>query len=215
MAPLCDLAALDGERGVRQAGRVQVVLLVALAFFLGSIPFGVLVARRRGVNIQERGSGNIGATNVARVLGKAPALFVLVLDAAKAAAPTYATLRLEQPLAVVAAVGFAAIAGHCFSPWLRFRGGKGVACAIGVYLVVAPLSAAITIGAFVVVLALTRVPALGSAAGAWVMAALLWRTDPALGVFGLATASLIMITHRSNWRALAERRRAAASPPQT
>lgn len=194
---------------------MQVVLLVALAFLLGSIPFGVLVARRRGVNIQERGSGNIGATNVARVMGKAPALVVLVLDATKAAAPTYAAVLLEQPLAVVAAVGFSAIAGHCFSPWLRFRGGKGVACAIGVYLVLAPLAAAIAIGAFVVVLALTRVPALGSAVGAWVMAALLWRTAPALGAFGLATALLIMITHRSNWRALAERRRASAEPPKT
>ena len=186
------------------------MLFVALAFLAGSVPFGVLVARRRGVNIQERGSGNIGATNVARVLGKAPALLVLLLDGAKAAAPTYLALRLGHAPQVVAAVAFAAILGHCFSPWLRFRGGKGVACAIGVYLVISPMFSAVVIGVFVVVLALTRVPALGSAVGVWVMAALLtlYRSPP-FAALGLATAVLILFTHRSNWRQLAARRASA------
>lgn len=187
------------------------MLFIAFAFLAGSIPFGVLVARRRGVDIQQRGSGNIGATNVARVLGKAPALLVLLLDAGKAAVPTYLALWGGQPQAVVAAVAFAAIVGHCFSPWLRFRGGKGVACAIGVYLVISPTFSAIVIGSFVAVLAVTRVPALGSAVGVWVMAVLLtlYRSPP-LAALGLATAALILFTHRSNWRHLLARR--AAGP---
>jgi acyl phosphate:glycerol-3-phosphate acyltransferase len=187
---------------------VQAALLVLGAFLAGSIPFGVLIARRHGVNIQERGSGNIGATNVARVLGKAPAILTLALDGAKAAAPTYLALRAAQPELVVAAVGFAAMLGHCFSPWLRWRGGKGVACAVGVYLVIAPLLAALAVAVFAAVLLATRVPALGSIAGMITMAvALTWRGSPSYGAFAVATALLIVFTHRSNLRQLAERRR--------
>lgn len=207
---------------------MQAALFVVLAFLLGSVPFGVLVARRRGVNIREQGSGNIGATNVARVLGKAPAVITLLLDGAKAAAPTYLAQRgflldaslgpsfdasLDASLglphdALVAAVGFAAMLGHCFSPWLRFRGGKGVACAVGVYLVIAPFYAALAIAAFVAVLLVTRVPALGSIAGMISMAvALGWRSTRVYAAFAIATALLIVFTHRSNLRQLAARRR--------
>ena len=199
---------------------VSVALYVVAAFLAGSIPFGVLIARRYGVNIQERGSGNIGATNVARVLGKAPAVITLVLDGAKAAAPTYLAQRgfllgpsFDSSLgiphdALVAAVGFAAMLGHCFSPWLRFRGGKGVACAVGVYLVIAPLYAAIAIAVFVAVLLVARVPALGSIAGMISMAvALGWRSTRIYAAFAIATALLIVFTHRSNLRQLAARRR--------
>lgn len=189
---------------------VQAVLLVAAAFLAGSIPFGVLIARRYGVNIQERGSGNIGATNVARVLGKAPAIITLVLDAAKAAGPTCLALHHGARQELVAAVGFAAMLGHCFSPWLRGRGGKGVACAVGVYLVIAPAFTALAITAFALVLFVTRVPALGSITGMLVMAgALLWRGSPSYATFAVATALLIVFTHRSNLRQLAARRRSA------
>lgn len=185
-------------------------LFIVGAFLAGSIPFGVLIARRYGVNIQERGSGNIGATNVARVLGKAPAIITLLLDGAKAAAPTYLALRYHQPELIVAATGFAAMLGHCFSPWLSFRGGKGVACAVGVYLVIAPLFAALAIAVFAAVLLVTRVPALGSIAGMIAMAvALTWRGSRLFGAFAVATALLIVFTHRSNLRQLAERRRAS------
>jgi acyl phosphate:glycerol-3-phosphate acyltransferase len=187
---------------------VALFVLAALAAFLaGSIPFGVLIARRYGVNIQERGSGNIGATNVARVLGKAPAILTLILDAAKAAAPTYLALRYgpagPRAEALVAIVGFAAMLGHCFSPWLRWRGGKGVACAVGVYLVIAPALAGVAIGLFAIVLLATRVPALGSIAGMIAMAIMLaWRDRPIYGALAIATALLIVFTHRSNLRQL-------------
>jgi acyl phosphate:glycerol-3-phosphate acyltransferase len=189
---------------------VQVILFVVLSFVAGSIPFGVLIARRRGVEIQRQGSGNIGATNVARVIGKAPALLVLVLDGGKAALPTYLAMRSQGAEAVIAAVGLAAILGHCFSPWLRWRGGKGVACALGVYLVIAPTFAALAIAVFVVVLAITRVPALGSIAGMFAMAiALTVRFSSVYGGFAIATALLIVYTHRSNLRALVGKPRSA------
>lgn len=191
------------------AAQVALVALVALlgAFLAGSIPFGVLIARRYGVNIQERGSGNIGATNVARVLGKAPAILTLVLDGAKAAAPTYLALRWHQPEGLVAGVGFAAMLGHCFSPWLRWRGGKGVACAVGIYLVMAPAFAAGAIALFALVVLATRVPALGSIAGMIAMAiALTVHGSPIYGAFAIATALLIVFTHRSNLRQLRARR---------
>lgn len=191
-------------------------LFIVGAFLAGSIPFGVLIARRYGVNIQERGSGNIGATNVARVLGKAPALITLVLDGAKAAAPTYLALRYAAPEPVVAATGFAAMLGHCFSPWLHWHGGKGVACAVGIYLVIAPLFAAIAIAVFAAVLLLTRVPALGSIAGMLAMAvALTWRGSRIYAAFAVATALLIVFTHRSNLRQLtAKQKPASGSEPE-
>src|SRR5262245_33406492 len=145
----------------------MIALLIALGFAAGSIPFGVLVARRRGVNIREQGSGNIGASNVTRVLGKGAGALVLVLDAAKGALPTLAAAHwLAEPWAVVA-TGFAAVLGHCFSPFLRGRGGKGVATALGVFAVIDP---AITLGGACVwglVFAMTRIPALGSLAAAF------------------------------------------------
>jgi acyl phosphate:glycerol-3-phosphate acyltransferase len=200
---------LDAAVRSSQTEAVQAILFVTLAFIAGSIPFGVLVARRRGVDLQQQGSGNIGATNVARVLGKAPALLVLVLDGAKAAAPTYVALRYGdgselRVATTVAATGLAAMLGHCFSPWLHWRGGKGVACALGVYLVIAPAMTALALGVFAVVLAATRVPALGSIAAMIAMAvALVWRGSPSYGGFAIATALLIVFTHRSNLRKLA------------
>src|SRR5258705_10946981 len=114
------------------------LLLVGLAFFAGAIPFGVFVAKRRGVAIQDHGSGNIGATNVARVLGLGPGLIVLVLDAAKGALAVVAARWWSGEPWTIAVTGFAAIAGHCFSPFLSGKGGKGVATAFGVFLLLVP-----------------------------------------------------------------------------
>src|SRR4051812_1167920 len=120
-------------------GVTVVVLAVIVAFLAGSIPFGVLFARARGVNIREHGSGNIGATNAAHVLGKKVGALVLLCDAAKGALPVLgARWLMPQRLPGddwtwgVAAVGLAAFIGHLAPPWLRFRGGKGVATGFGV-----------------------------------------------------------------------------------
>ena len=162
--------------GLALTGPLSVALVAALiagAFWAGAIPFGVLLARRRGVDIRAHGSGNIGATNVSRVLGARDGAIVLVLDALKGALPTALALALADPAAppgidarAVALTGGAAILGHCFSPFLRGRGGKGVATALGVFLVLAPAIVAVAVAIFAAVLAVTRVPALGSLAAA-------------------------------------------------
>ena len=186
---------------------MTLVALVLLGFGAGAIPFGVIVARRLGgVDIQAHGSGNIGATNVARVLGVVPGVVVLVLDATKGALPTALALGCAGDPRIVIATGAAAILGHCFSPWLGWRGGKGVATALGVFLVLTPPLAAIGIGVFALVLAVTRVPALGSLAGvASIAAILLGQRAHALAALAVGTLGLLIYTHRANLAKLRRR----------
>jgi len=175
------------------------IAYVVAGFVAGAIPFGVLIARRRGVNIKEHGSGNIGATNVARVLGVRDGLIVLLLDASKGALPTFAALRYCGWPAVVAITGGAAILGHCFSPFLRGKGGKGVATAFGVFLAIAPAFAGIAVLVFVVIWRITRVPALGSLAGiAAVSGLFVARGDSPYTALACLTMALLVYTHRTN-----------------
>jgi glycerol-3-phosphate acyltransferase PlsY len=185
------------------------ILFVASGFWIGSIPFGVLLAGRRGVDIRQQGSGNIGATNVARVLGLRAGLIVLVLDALKGALPTYLALANGPGRWVVVATGLAAILGHCFSPWLGYRGGKGVATALGVFAVIAPAAVVVALGVFAVVFAATRVPALGSLAGAAaITATLVVRGAPtAYTTLAVVTTLLLIYTHRGNLQRLRDKRR--------
>jgi glycerol-3-phosphate acyltransferase PlsY len=170
-----------------------------LGFIAGSIPFGVLIARRRGVNIKEHGSGNIGATNVARVLGARLGLLVLLLDASKGAAPVALAKYHGGSQTILAITGAAAILGHCFSPFLRGKGGKGVATAFGVFLVIAPRLAGISVIAFVIIWRLTRVPALGSLAASAALSALfVARGDTPYMLLALGTTALLVYTHRTN-----------------
>lgn len=147
------------------------VLLVPGAYLLGSVPFGLVVARLlRGVDVRAVGSGNIGASNVTRAAGKGAGVLTLALDVAKASLPMLLAVHLAgggRPAADwwAAAVGLAAFAGHLFPLWLGFKGGKGVATALGVFLVLAPVPALLAIATFGVSLAVTRIPAVGSLAG--------------------------------------------------
>lgn len=173
--------------------------LVLVGFFAGSIPFGFLIARRRGVNIQQEGSGNIGATNVTRVLGAKVGVIVLLLDTAKGALPTLAAMHYCGHPHVVAATGAAAILGHCFSPFLRGKGGKGVATSFGVFLVIAPPLAGLAVLVFVVIWRITKVPALGSLAASAAMSALfVARGQIDYVILALSTTALLVFTHRSN-----------------
>lgn len=182
--------------------------LIAGAFLAGAIPFGFLLARRRGVDIRSHGSGNIGATNVTRVLGARAGALVLVLDALKGALPTAAAITAAADPRLVAATGGAAILGHCFSPFLRGRGGKGVATALGVFLVIAPALVGIAVAVFAVVLTATRVPALGSLAGSAAIAAgLVARGGGPYAVLACATTALLVYTHRTNLARLRTRHR--------
>ncbi len=143
-----------------------------IAYLIGSVPFGLLLTKSAGAgDLRAIGSGNIGATNVLRTGRKQLALATLFLDILKGGIPVWVAGRYLGPdMAVV--VGLGAVVGHCFSIWLKFRGGKGVATALGVILVLTPVVALIAVLLFVAVTALTRYVSLGSMLGAVVACAL-------------------------------------------
>jgi glycerol-3-phosphate acyltransferase PlsY len=176
-------------------------LLCAAAYVAGSIPFGMLLARAKGINLREVGSGNIGATNVARAMGKGWAVAVLAADAAKGFLPVWLGRRFGLPAWGIALAGGAAIVGHMFTLFLRGRGGKGVATSLGVALALSPLAAAIGFGAYVVIFAATRLSSLGSLLGVWTFSLLFVLRDrpPApLLALSLGVAALVTLRHREN-----------------
>ena len=191
------------------SGSDPVVIGIVLgAFLLGSIPFGVLLARARGVDLKKVGSGNIGATNAARALGKKAGVVVLLLDTAKAWLPTAAALWLRLGSELAAVTAFAAFCGHIYSPWLKGRGGKGVACGLGAFLALAPACAGIAALVCVVVVAATRLGSLGSLLGAASLLPSLWflHEPRAYFVLGVVMFLLILWRHRENIDRMLHRR---------
>lgn len=184
------------------------IALVVGAYLLGSIPSSYLLVRNReGVDIREHGSGNAGATNVLRVSGPGLAVLTLLLDIAKGAAPVVLGKMLEMPGPAIGMAGVAAVLGHVFPVYLGFRGGKGVATAAGVMLVLDPLAAVAGIVVFVILVLVTRYVALGSmgsVAAFPVLAYLLglagWTEPPAVWFLLNAAfiALLIIVRHQSN-----------------
>ncbi len=188
-------------------------LVWAGAYLVGAIPFGYLVGRWRGVDIFQAGSGNIGATNVGRVLGKKFGLLVFVLDIAKGALPVAGALVLKTGLGpsdlyergwLEVGAGLAAFLGHLFPLYLRFRGGKGVATGAGVALVLLPVPALGALLAWVTVVAATRYVSLASLAAAVVLAALHLAAAGTVDVteprtlFCLLAVVLVFVRHRGN-----------------
>lgn len=180
--------------------------LLLAAYLFGGIPFGLLLGKYvGGVDVRAIGSGNIGATNVARSAGKMLGVVTLLLDACKGAAPVLlARYVLDQPAQVVSAVGVAAVVGHVFPVYLRFRGGKGVATGLGVFLALTPLASLAALFVFVVVFGLTKMVSPGSLAAAVALVgaiAYLGEPRPVL-VAALAVTGLIFIRHSGNIRRL-------------
>jgi glycerol-3-phosphate acyltransferase PlsY len=181
------------------------ILLVVAGYLLGSVPFGVVLARAKGIDPRKVGSGNIGASNVARSAGKGLGAATLLLDVAKASLPMLATRAIlaGDPAAPTwaMAVGVAAFVGHVFPVWLGFRGGKGVATGLGVFAVAAPLAALVAVLAFVAAFAVTRIAAVGSLLGVAVCIAgtflLRGGGDPVPWI-GLVVGAAIVWRHRSN-----------------
>jgi len=175
------------------------ILGALLGFLLGSVPFGyVLVKLRTGDDVRGFGSGNTGATNVGRVLGRKAGLAVLLADALKGVAAVLLAALIGPPASAAAAFG--AVAGHCYSPWLRGRGGKGVATMFGAFAVLAPVCAAIAAVALAAVAALTRAMSAGSlvAAVALVVSSW-WFAMPAEATLAALLSSLLVIwRHRGN-----------------
>jgi glycerol-3-phosphate acyltransferase PlsY len=185
-------------------------LLLAVGYLLGSIPFGLLVTRAfAGKDVRSGGSGNIGATNVARVAGKKLGALVLLLDAAKGSVAVLLSLQLfPGAFALQAGVGFAAFLGHVFPPWLAFKGGKGVATALGVLVVLLPWSALAGFVVWLLVLALTRTSSLGSLLGglAAIGAAFAFGAPVEHRVLAVALLLAMLWTHRANISRLLQRR---------
>jgi glycerol-3-phosphate acyltransferase PlsY len=179
-------------------------LLCAAAYVGGSIPTGMLVARARGVDIRRVGSGNIGATNVARALGRKWAVAVLIADAFKGFAPVFAgrvLLAGRLSAAEVALAGLAAIAGHMFTIFLRGRGGKGVATSLGVALAISPPAALCGFGLYIAAYLTLRISSVGSLLGIWsfpLFARLLGGVAPPYLALSIGTAVLVTIRHRQN-----------------
>jgi glycerol-3-phosphate acyltransferase PlsY len=204
------------------AGCPWLLAVLPLAGYLvGSIPFGVIIARAHGVDLRKVGSGNVGATNVARVLGRTWGYLCFFLDTAKGAAPVVVASLIVRPdrgpptpleQACWLGAGCGAVLGHVLNPWLKFRGGKGVATALGVVLGVYPYltwAGLCALGLWIAVTLVSRYVSLGSIVSAAaflpLVAAFNWGSLGALWplvTFAAAICALIIVRHRSNIRRL-------------
>jgi glycerol-3-phosphate acyltransferase PlsY len=184
-------------------------LVTALvAYLLGSIPTGFLVAKARGVDIRTVGSGNIGATNAFRVLGKGFGIFVLLMDALKGyVAVQYGTMLVERLLSggvphqyLCITAGIAAILGHNFTCWLNFKGGKGIATSAGVLIALVPLALVIVLSIFIILFVTTRYVSIGSIGAAFALPFATWFTqhDKGLTTVMAAIGALAILKHRKN-----------------
>ncbi len=192
---------------------VATLLLVLAGYLLGSIPCGLILAKLLGGHdVREHGSGNIGAANVSRVAGPAAGILTLLLDAAKGAAAVLLAARVtDQSASAMIFAGVAALLGHCFPVWLKFKGGKGVATALGVFIALCPLAALLALILFLLVMLSWRYVSLGSLSAAAAMPLLiyfLWapgHAPPLVITLGtLFAAVLIFYKHDANLQRLVD-----------
>jgi glycerol-3-phosphate acyltransferase PlsY len=185
---------------------MDAIVLTVVAYLFGAIPFGLLVAKSRGVDIREHGSGNIGATNVFRVLGKGWGIFTFTLDALKGFIPAYlfpiiGNVHLDYGVLF----GIAAILGHSFPIYLKLKGGKGVATSAGMLLGVAPVAVGIGFVSWVLCMVISRYVSLSSIVAAAVVAITVWvRGQQSLTVSIALTvmSALVIWLHRGNIKRL-------------
>lgn len=201
----------------------DLLLAVAAAYLLGSFPTGFLVGRARGVDLRAHGSGNIGATNAFRVLGRAAGSVVLVVDALKGAGAVFATRAIVPESArewAAVAAGLAAILGHNYTVWLRFRGGKGVATSAGVLCALAPGPLGVSAATWLIVAWMSRYVSLASIASAVALplGAVILGVSPPVRAFTILAAGLAIARHRANIRRLlagTEAKIGKKTPPKT
>ena len=175
-------------------------LLLICAYLLGSVPTGLLLARAFGVNIRETGSGNIGATNVYRTMGRKIGILTLIGDCLKGLIPVLVAKWLDLPDVWVAAIGLAAFLGHVYTVFLRFKGGKGVATALGVFLGTTPLSLLGALAVFALVLYRWRYVSAASIAAALVVPIIVTLSTgkPELIAMSCAISAIVIFRHREN-----------------
>lgn len=185
------------------------IVVAVAAYLLGSIPTGFLVARAKGIDIRKVGSGNIGATNSMRVLGKPAGIFVLLTDGAKgffgvglgyfiskAFGATDNQIETSRILA-----GIFSVLGHNYTCWLKFKGGKGIATTAGVYLSLAPWAVLVALAVFILAVLVTKYVSVGSIAAAIALPATVWIMSPnnlELGIVTTALGALAIYKHKPN-----------------
>jgi glycerol-3-phosphate acyltransferase PlsY len=198
------------------------IIVAVAAYLIGSIPTGFLVAKAKGIDIRSVGSGNIGATNAMRVLGKSAGIFVLLADVAKGyvacalipplvwnrVAPHYSGLfqyfhntSVENQMKYYLVAGIFAVLGHNYACWLKFKGGKGIATTAGVYLALAPTALGIAFVVFTLALLTTRYMSVASISGAIALPAAVWILQPHnyfLGIVTTALGALAIYRHKGN-----------------
>ena len=190
--PLADLSEDDVFRDL---------VLLAAGYLLGSIPFGVVIARvASDVDLRRVGSGNIGATNVLRAVGKGAAALTLLGDIGKGALAVGLARWTGASAPLVAAVGLAAVLGHLFPVWAGFRGGKGVATTLGVVLGAMPIVGGLLLVIWLAVAAITRYSSLAALVATATIPLLAWLVDGRPAMIGLSGALLVLVVvrHREN-----------------
>lgn len=182
---------------------VMTILLVT-AYLLGSVPTGLLLGKAYGIDVRKEGSGNIGATNLYRTLGRKVGVITLIGDCLKGLIPVVVVKMSSMPAEYAAWVGLAAFCGHVFSVFLRFKGGKGVATALGVFLALSPLAVTVALVVFIALMLVWRYVSLGSIAAAATMplAVLLLGGGKVLIVVTLVIAAVVIVKHHENIRRL-------------
>lgn len=181
----------------------RIVLLVLASYLVGAFPTSYVTGRLvRGIDLRQHGSGNLGATNVFRVLGWKAAVPVMLVDIFKGFAPTFFFPRLDgSPRWEWAlAFGAAAILGHVYSVYVRFKGGKGVATSAGVFLALAPWAVLAGLAVWITLVAATRIVSISSIAAALVVPPVVWLTDRPAPILwlSLALAAFVIWAHRTN-----------------
>ena len=180
------------------------ILITIFSYLLGSIPTGYIIGALAGIDIRKVGSGNVGATNVARTVGKTKGLLTLTADVAKGFIPVFVALRFGLSNTAVASVGVAAFLGHLYPVFLKFQGGKGVATALGVLLALAPMATLVLVAVFGVVVFFSRIASVSSIAAAVAAPITLWSFSypPTIVAMSVFLAVMIILRHRENIRRL-------------
>jgi glycerol-3-phosphate acyltransferase PlsY len=178
----------------------MIAAVIAAAYLIGSIPFALILSRRWGADLRQVGSGNMGAANVMRASGVFAGVLVAALDMAKGAASVWIASRVSDGAELPAAAGLAAILGHIYPIWLRFRGGKGVATACGVFSMLTPLAVPPALALFALTVWFTQYISLGSVLASMALPPLAYALgSPAPAVIAAsAAAAIIVFRHRSN-----------------
>lgn len=176
------------------------IILILFGYLLGSVPTGFILGSMAGIDVRKAGSGNVGATNVARVAGKRQGILTLIGDTAKGVVPVILALQMGANLTTTVMAGAAAFVGHLYPVFLKFRGGKGVATALGVFVALAPVAALVLILMFIAIALSSRIVSVGSIATAMAAPLILWLFSYPPIVVGMAVfiAAAITLRHRSN-----------------